>query len=110
MTTYYKIQKPFHSFLLKVDKINHIYVREYGNKKGIPLFYIHGGPGGAKKDNSITKYIDLHKFHLILIDQRGTGKSTPNLSLYNNIDFLIQDIETVESIYRCQDFLAGCSW
>ena len=39
--------KPVAKFFLGVDEIHKIYIEECGNKKGIPVVYLHGGPGGS---------------------------------------------------------------
>ena len=53
-------------------------------KKWNSFIFTHGGPGGPFTNNKITKLINLNKFHLILIDQRGCGKSIPSNIIKNN--------------------------
>ena len=91
---YYKIKKYFNDFYLNVDKINKIYVRQYGNKKGIPIFELHGGPGGAYHNNKITKYFNLKKFHLIVIDQRGCGNSIHLVLLITQLIILLMILKS----------------
>lgn len=112
MVNYYKVKKYFNSFHLQVDEENSIYVREYGKKNGIPLFLLHGGPGGPFTNNKITKLINLNKFHLILIDQRGCGKSTPsNIIKNNNTRNIIKDIRKVKEYLEIKKFIiSGFSW
>jgi proline iminopeptidase len=112
MVNFYKSTKFFNSFHLNVDKINKIYVREYGNKNGIPIFYIHGGPGGFVKGNKITKYFNLKKYYLIVIDQRGCGKSEPLYSIKNNnTKNLVKDIKKVKDYLEIDKFIiTGFSW
>ena len=112
MVNYYKVKKYFNSFHLPVDEENSIYVKEYGNKNGIPLFLLHGGPGGSFTNNKITKLINLNKFHLILIDQRGCGKSIPsNIIKNNNTKNLVKDIRKVKEYLGIDKFIiTGFSW
>mgnify|MGYP003705938849 CR=1 FL=1 len=107
----YKIEKPFNTFHLQVDDENKVFVKQYGNKKGIPIFSIHGGPGGFSS-NKKTKKFNLKKFHLITIDQRGCGKSTPHLVVKNNnTDNLIEDIEKIRKHLNMKKFIiTGGSW
>ena len=109
---YYKIKKYFNDFYLNVDKINKIYVRQYGNKKGIPIFELHGGPGGAYHNNKITKYFNLKKFHLIVIDQRGCGNSIPSCTIdKNTTNNMINDIKKVKNHLNIKKFIiCGFSW
>ena len=73
--------KPFNSFFLKTeDKLHSIYVEECGNKNGIPIIYLHGGPGGSI-DSKNRRYFNPKKYRIILFDQRGSGKSNPKGSL-----------------------------
>ena len=44
---FYDITKPFNTHYIKVDKIHEVYVEEYGNKNGIPIVFLHGGPGAG---------------------------------------------------------------
>jgi len=108
---YYKISKPINTFYLDVDNENKIYVKQYGNKNGIPIFYIHGGPGGYTT-NKITKYFNLKYFNVVSIDQRGCGKSIPNLVIKNNnTNNLILDIEKVRIYLNMKKIIVyGGSW
>lgn len=95
MSKAYKKQKLIQEFLLPVDEVNKIHVATYGNQKGIPVLYVHGGPGGGCSLNS-TYFFDPKKYYIILFDQRGCGKSTPFLSTYNNNTFsLVEDMEKI---------------
>ena len=112
MNKFYDVKKPINTFYLKVDKLNEIYVREYGNKKGIPVFVIHGGPGGFYNNHKKTKYFNLKYYYLIFIDQRGCGKSKPHLNIKNNNNNnLITDIEKVRKYLNLKKIIVtGGSW
>jgi proline iminopeptidase len=76
-----------------------LYWEEYGNPKGEPVMFLHGGPGGAC-DPQYSQFFDPARYRIILFDQRGCGKSTPTVAsagpevaLKNNTtDYLVEDI------------------
>ena len=57
----YKSRKPFNTFYLDVGGGTSIFVKEYGNPKGVPIIVSHGGPGGAYTSDGITKRFYLKK-------------------------------------------------
>lgn len=99
------------SGMFKVDDIHEIYWEESGNPNGIPVFVLHGGPGvgSQEKDHS---FLDPKFYRIIMFDQRGCGKSTPNKCLTNNTTWdLVEDINKLRvflNIERC--VLFGNSW
>jgi proline iminopeptidase len=76
-----------------------IYWEEYGNPNGEPVMFLHGGPGGACSPQ-MSRVFDPERYRIILFDQRGCGKSTPNVAAdgpdialkNNNTDALVEDI------------------
>ncbi len=48
----------------------------YGNPNGKPVLFVHGGPGGGTESNQ-ARYFDPKVYKIVLVDQRGCGKSTP---------------------------------
>lgn len=54
-----------------------IYWEEYGSLTGEPVFVMHGGPG-AGSHSSFARFFDAKRYHVILVDQRGCGRSTPS--------------------------------
>ena len=109
---YYPVNKPINTYYIDVGNNNKLFVKEYGNKNGIPIIYLHGGPGGALYTNKVTKYFNLLYYHLFIIDQRGCGKSTPRLTINNhNTNELINDIEKVRKYFSIKKFIiTGGSW
>ena len=90
---YYKKHKMIEEGYLNVDEVNKIYYAAYGNPKGIPVLYVHGGPGGGTSARSLY-FFNPKKYKVVLFDQRGCGKSTPFLSNHNNDIFnLVEDME-----------------
>ena len=96
---------------LSVDECHQLYIELSGNPDGIPVVYLHGGPGGGSSENH-RRYFDPEKYHIILFDQRGCGKSKPSPSiLNNNTDALIQDIDKIRQYLGLEQWLvAGGSW
>lgn len=88
-----------------------VYYEEYGNPNGIPVIFLHGGPGSGIKAKT-RKYFDPEKFHFVLFDQRGCGKSTPLYQLEENTtDRLIEDIEDLRQHLGFEKFIiCGGSW
>ncbi|MFC5281355.1 alpha/beta fold hydrolase [Arcanobacterium canis] len=78
-----------------------IYFEEHGNPDGIPALYLHGGPGRGLGKRGWTELFDPHVWHLVGMDQRGCGQSTPHASdlgedlSSNTIGALIDDIEAL---------------
>jgi proline iminopeptidase len=102
---------PYRERRLAVGGGHELYVEECGNPSGQPVLIIHGGPGGGSNP-TMRRYHDPKRFRIILFDQRGCGRSTPNASLENNTTpDLIDDIERIRrelDVERWQLF--GGSW
>jgi proline iminopeptidase len=96
---------------LPVSKRHTLYVTEYGNPKGLPAVFVHGGPGGGCDENDY-RYFDPAFYRIILFDQRGCGKSTPSYELRNNTtQDLIADMEKIRQKLGIEKWLVfGGSW
>lgn len=101
---------PRHSGWLSRDG-HEIYWEEVGHPDGIPVVFLHGGPGAGISPNS-RRFFDPEKYRVILLDQRGSGKSRPFGSLENNTtDHLIADIEVLRAERGIEKWLVfGGSW
>ena len=89
--------RPYQTHRLKVTAPHVLYVEESGNPEGIPVLFIHGGPGGGTRTTDRC-FFDPDKYRIILFDQRGSGQSTPHARLEdNNTAALIEDIETIRN-------------
>jgi proline iminopeptidase len=107
----YPAINPDNSFQLKVSDIHELYVEECGNPSGVPVVFIHGGPG-ASCEPAHRRYFDPEQYRIILFDQRGCGKSRPHASLEENTSQdLIDDMEKIRSHLNIEKWvLFGGSW
>lgn len=111
MQALYPEIKPFARHNLAVDDIHTLYIDESGSPDGIPILFVHGGPGGGcgRYDR---RYFDPEKYRIILFDQRGAGRSTPHAELTNNASQdLVADIERIREHLGIEKWvLFGGSW
>ena len=106
----YSIKKSFAIHHIKQN--NHtIYFEEYGNSKGIPVIFLHGGPGSGCNEGQKAIF-DYKKYRVVFLDQRGSGKSTPKGTIKNNTTLkLIEDIELVRKYLKIDRWIVvGGSW
>ena len=111
MLTFYPEIKPYQRHQVPVPGGHELYVDESGNPDGIPVLFVHGGPGGGcgKYDR---RYFDPELYRIILFDQRGSGRSTPHASLENNTTpDLVADMEVIRARLGVEKWaLFGGSW
>ena len=98
-------------FYLPVDDLHEIYVEECGDENGIPVVFLHGGPG-AGCEAYHRQLFDPEKYRIILFDQRGCGRSKPHAELQQNTtQHLISDIEKIRKYLEIDKWVvAGGSW
>jgi len=96
---------------LQVSDGHSLYYELSGNPKGIPVIYLHGGPG-AGCTPSQRRYFNPDVYLVVQVDQRGAGRSTPHASLHaNTTDHLVADIEALRAHLGIEAWLvAGGSW
>jgi proline iminopeptidase len=95
-----------------------IYWHEYGNPAGLPVLYVHGGPGGGT-EAADARFFNPARYRVILFDQRGCGRSRPDVATDpvaaltgNTTTDLIADIERLRErvIGEASVFVFGGSW
>lgn len=88
-----------------------IYVEQCGNPSGVPVVFLHGGPGSGCRP-SHRCFFDPQLYHIILFDQRGCGRSRPYGSLTQNTTAdIIQDMESIRQHIGIKKWLVfGGSW
>ncbi len=103
--------KPYVTHHLEVDKPHVLYIEECGNPSGVPVVFLHGGPG-AGCSGYHRQYFDPEVYRIILFDQRGCGKSQPHASLENNTSrHLVEDLETIRKHLKIHQWVVfGGSW
>lgn len=111
MNTLYPEISPFKSFFLETSSQHRLYVEQAGNPNGIPVIFLHGGPcSGCKPEHRC--FFDPARYHIILMDQRGCGRSLPFGELQqNNTQAIISDLEQLRDLLNiAQWLLFGGSW
>ncbi len=111
MAELYPEIEPFDSGKYVVSDLHTIYYERVGDPDGIPVVFLHGGPGGGLVP-SYRQYFDPSAFHVILFDQRGSGRSTPHAELRENTTWdLINDIEALRNKFGIDKWCVfGGSW
>jgi proline iminopeptidase len=102
---------PLTSEMLAVGDGHEIYVESLGRADGMPAVYLHGGPGsGCQADH--RRLFDPERFHAILFDQRGAGRSRPKGRREDNtLPHLIADMETIRQKFSFERWIVvGGSW
>lgn len=107
----YPICEPYDTGRLSVDDIHTVYYEQCGKQDGNPVIFIHGGPGGGCMDLD-RGYFDPAVYRIILLDQRGAGKSTPAAELENNTTWhLVEDLEILRKHLKIDKWVVfGGSW
>ncbi|MBC7456394.1 MAG: prolyl aminopeptidase [Massilia sp.] len=102
---------PHRHGMLEVDALHTIYWEEVGNPDGVPVLFLHGGPGAGLSPQH-RRFFDPKHYRVILFDQRGAGKSVPLGEWRNNTtQLLIEDIETLRVQFGVAQWLVfGGSW
>jgi len=103
--------QPYVTHHLQVDDLHTLYIEECGNPAGLPVVFLHGGPGAGCSPLH-RRYFDPDKYRIILFDQRGCGKSTPHACLENNTSqHLVADIEAIREHLKINQWVVfGGSW
>ena len=111
MLTLFPDIKPNAQHRIAVDPPHELYVEESGNPDGSPVLVVHGGPGGGCEDYH-RRFFDAERYRIILMDQRGAGRSSPLAEFAGNTtQKLVDDMETVRTFLGVDRWiLFGGSW
>ncbi|MDP1724463.1 MAG: prolyl aminopeptidase [Alphaproteobacteria bacterium] len=103
--------EPYRTGFLPVGDDHQLFWEECGNPEGVPILFLHGGPGYSCTEDH-RRFFDPDHYRIILFDQRGAGKSTPHASIKNNqTKDLIDDIEKLRIFFKVDSWiLFGGSW
>jgi proline iminopeptidase len=103
--------KPYAVHTLAVDETHTLHIDESGTPSGLPVLFVHGGPG-AGCDPQSRSYFDPNLYRIITFDQRGCGRSTPFASLVDNTTWhLVDDMERIREHLGIDKWLLfGGSW
>lgn len=111
MLTLYPELQPYVSHSLAVEPPHELYIEECGNPNGLPVLFVHGGPGAGCEDYH-RRFFDPEIYRIILFDQRGCGRSTPHAELTGNTtQALVADMEVIRDHLGIGRWLLfGGSW
>ncbi|WP_286788299.1 MULTISPECIES: prolyl aminopeptidase [unclassified Pseudomonas] len=111
MHSLYPEIKPYARHTLAVDDPHVLYLDESGSPDGLPVLFIHGGPG-AGCDALSRRFFDPGLYRIVTFDQRGCGRSTPYASLERNTTWdLVADMERIREHLGIEKWvLFGGSW
>ena len=103
--------EPIAGGLMPLDVVHSMYWEECGNPRGIPVVFLHGGPG-AGCSPTYRRFFDPTAYRIILYDQRGAGRSQPACELTDNTTrHLVEDLERLRKARRIDQWLLfGGSW
>lgn len=109
-----ELYPPLPSFMdtrLDVGGGHQLYLEQSGTPDGIPVLFLHGGPGSGCEEKHRC-YFDPARYRIILFDQRGSHRSTPQGGIeHNTTDDLLQDMERIRQQLGIEQWLLyGGSW
>ena len=102
---------PYVTGRLAVDPPHALYWEACGRANGVPVVFLHGGPGGGCLPHH-RRYFDPAFWRIVLVDQRGAGRSTPVAELAGNTTpALVADLERLRVHLRIDRWMVfGGSW
>lgn len=103
--------EPYVRHSVPVDARHTLYVEECGVRHGIPALFLHGGPGSGCEPYH-RRFFDPDRYRVILLDQRGAGRSSPHAELVDNTTaHLIDDLERIRAHLGIERWVVfGGSW
>jgi proline iminopeptidase len=87
--------EPYTTGMLPLDQSNTMYWEQSGNPQGVPIVFLHGGPGAGATPTH-RRFFDPSYYRIVVFDQRGAGRSLPLGSLRDNsMRHLVGDLEAL---------------
>ncbi len=104
-------RKPYRKGYFSVGDGHELYYALYGNSQGIPVLFVHGGPGGGCSKDA-HRHFNPKVFNIMTVDQRGAGKSRPFAGMRaNTTQKLVQDFRKFLRFLKIKKtYLFGGSW
>jgi proline iminopeptidase len=85
--------EPYATGMLPLDALHTMYWEQSGNPHGVPIVFLHGGPG-AGATSTHRRFFDPAYYRIVVFDQRGAGRSMPLGALVDNTTRdLVADME-----------------
>lgn len=103
--------EPYESGYIALGGGHEMYWEQCGNPEGVPVVFLHGGPG-AGSTRTHRRFFDPEHYRIVLFDQRGAGRSRPLGALVENTTpHLVADIERLRAHLGIGRWLVfGGSW
>ena len=111
MNTLYPELEPYAHGYLEPGNLHEVYVEQAGNPEGIPILFLHGGPGSGCSENH-RRYFNPKHYRIILFDQRGCHRSRANGDFeHNTTQYILEDVESIRRQLGIKQLvLFGGSW
>lgn len=103
--------EPYATGSLAVDARHRLYWEQSGNPDGLPVVFLHGGPGAGATPTH-RRFFDPLSYRIVIFDQRGAGRSTPLGEVTDNSTrHLVADIERLREHFGIDRWVVfGGSW
>ncbi|MBI3716329.1 MAG: prolyl aminopeptidase [Betaproteobacteria bacterium] len=110
-TDFYPPIEAYDSGMLALDTVHQMYYEQSGRPDGVPVVFLHGGPGSGASA-SHRQFFDPAFYRIVIYDQRGAGRSIPHGELRDNTTpHLIADLETLRKHLDIEGWIVfGGSW
>jgi proline iminopeptidase len=97
--------------MVDVGAPHRVYWEQAGNPKGTPIVFLHGGPGAGTAP-AYRRFFDPARYRIVLFDQRGAGRSTPEAEIQDNTtQHLVADMEALRVHLKIERWIVfGGSW
>lgn len=103
--------EPYSTGMLRLDALHQMYWEQSGNPAGVPVVFLHGGPGAGSSPEH-RRFFDPAFYRIVILDQRGSGRSLPHGEVRDNTTgHLVDDLERLREHLGIDRWLVfGGSW